>query len=93
METIPIDKVFPATSPEAQAALSAADVIIGVDLSTEREFTVFGTPALESTTSLKKLSAMRVVRVALAGQTRELERLIALVERIKGSEVYRGTDA
>jgi len=92
METITIDAIVPAPSARARAALAAADVIIGVDTASQREFTVFGTPALESTTSLKKLSAMRVVRVSLDCNNKELERLMALVRHIKGPEAYYGTD-
>jgi hypothetical protein len=93
METITIDAIDPAPSAKTRAALAAADVIIGVDTASQREFTVFGTPALESTTSLKKLTAMRVVRVSLDCNNKELERLMALVQHIKGPEVYHGTDA
>lgn len=92
METIPIDEIVPTLSAEAQAALTEADVIIGVDTSSQREFTVFGTPALESTMSLKTLSAMRVVRVTLDCNNQELEKLMALVRRVKGPDVYHGTD-
>ena len=86
MDTIRIDAIVPRLSPTARAALVAADVIIGVDTASQREFTVFGTPSLESTTSLKKLSAMRVVRVLLDCNNRELERLLKLVRRIKGPD-------
>ena len=93
METaIPIDAIIPNLSPEARAELARADVIIGVDTMSQREFTVFGTPALESTTSLRRLSAMRVVRVALDCNNKELEMLMALVRRVKGPETYEGTD-
>ena len=93
MDTIPIEAIVPAPSAKARAALVAADVIIGVDTASQREFTVFGTPALESTTSLEKLTAMRVLRVSLDCNNKELERLMALVRRIKEPEVHHGTDA
>ena len=87
MDTIPIDAIVPAPSEEERAALVVADVIIGVDTASQREFTVFGTPALESTTRLDKLTAMRVVRVWLDCNNRELEKLMELVRRVKGPEV------
>ena len=87
MDTIPIEAMVPTLSAEARAALLEADVIIGMDTTSQREFTVFGTPALESTMSLKKLSSMRVVRVALDCNNEELEKLMALVRRVKGPEL------
>jgi hypothetical protein len=70
---------------EDRAELAAADVIIAVDARTEREFTVFGTPPLESTVSLKRPAAMRVVRVSIEATSAELQKLIALVRQIKRS--------
>lgn len=92
MDTIPIDMIVPEVTPAARAALVEADVIIGVDTMSQREFTVFGTPALESTASLKKLSAMRVVRVSLDCSSKELEKLMTLIRSVKGADVYYGTD-
>lgn len=93
METIPIEELVGVLSPQARTALVEADVVIGVDKSSQRQFTVFGTPPLESTVNLKKLSAMRVLRVSLDCDNEGLERLMALVRRVKGPEVYHGTDA
>jgi hypothetical protein len=92
MEPIPIDTILPEPTAAARTALVEADVIIAVDLASQREFTVFGTPALESTMSLRKLSAMRVVRVSFDGSNKELEMLMAVVRRVKGPETYEGTD-
>ena len=93
MDTIPIEAMVPILSAEARAALRKADVIIGIDTTSQREFTVFGTPSLESTMRVKKRSSMRVVRVALDCNNKELEKLMALVRRVKGPELYHGTDA
>jgi hypothetical protein len=92
MDIIPIEMIVPNLTATARAALVEADVIIGVDTASQREFTVFGTPALESTMTIEQLSAMRVVRVTLDANNKELERLIALVRGVKGSDVYQGTD-
>jgi len=51
---------------------------------TLREFTVFGTPALESTITMKKPSAMQVVQVPLDFNNGELEELAQLVRELKG---------
>jgi hypothetical protein len=92
MDPIPIDAILPSPSAAARAALAAADVIIGIDQASQRQFTVYGTPPLESTTNLKRLSAMRVVQVLLDCNNQELERLMAVVRQIKGPETYEGTD-
>jgi hypothetical protein len=92
MDLIPIESILPEMTPAARAALAAADVIIGVDKASQRQFTVYGTPALESTATLKQLSAMRVARVSLDCDNAGLERLMAAVRRVKGPETYEGTD-
>ncbi len=45
---------------------------------------MFGTPSLESTVSLKRPSAMRVVKVRINDVGDDLERLVALVKHLKG---------
>lgn len=78
-----IASILPRMTSEARAALLAADIIIAVDQRSQREFTVFGMPPLESTTSLKSLSAMQVVRVTLDCDNPHLEQLTALVNSVK----------
>jgi hypothetical protein len=70
-------------SPEARAALARADVIVGVDVATQREFTIFGTPAFEETVQLDTDVAMNTVRVELDESAGELHKLVALVRAIK----------
>ncbi len=67
-----------------RAALAQADVITGVDMQTEEEFTVFGTPPLESTVSMKRPAAMQIVQVRIHGR-RELDELIELVQAVRGA--------
>jgi hypothetical protein len=59
-------------------------VITGVDVRTEHEFTIYGTPPLESTVSLKRPAAMRVVQVRIDSSSDELQRLVRLVRELKG---------
>jgi hypothetical protein len=92
MDVVEIASFDAALSERSRAALAEADVIIGIDTITQREFTVFGCPSLESTTSLKKPTAMRTVRVTVDCQSTELERLLALVRSVKGRDDYEGTD-
>ena len=68
--------------------LSEADVIIAVDAASQREFTVFGSPSLESTVTLKRPTAMRTVRVTVDCRSGELEKLIELVRTVKGRDDY-----
>lgn len=86
MGVITFESLGPTLGDAVRAALEEADVVIGVDAATEREFTVFGTPPLESTCSLKRPSAMRVVRVPLDGKVWGLDQLIAAVRAVKGHD-------
>ncbi len=54
-------------SPEIRAALAQADVIVGVDPATQREFTIFGTPSFEDTVQLDTVVAMNTVRSRARG--------------------------
>ena len=84
MQVLTIESLGPRLDEPARAALVEADLIIGVDAATEREFTVYGMPSLESSVSIKRPSAMRTVRVLLDCKNGELEDLVAIVQAIKG---------
>jgi hypothetical protein len=71
-------------SESERAALAQADVITGVDMQTEEEFTVFGTPPLESTVSMKRPAAMQIVQVRIQGK-RGLDELVELVQAVRGA--------
>jgi len=94
MDIIPIESLFDdkhtaRLTAESRAALADADVIIGVDARDHREFTVFGTPSLEESTTFKTPVAMRTVRVSLDYKTGELDELLSLVQSVKGLRVFR----
>jgi hypothetical protein len=82
--SITLDSIVPQMSSHARAALAAADIVLAVDNRTQNEFTVFGTPALESTMNLKSLSAMQVARVLFDYDCGQLEQLSRIVRRVKG---------
>jgi len=82
--SVTIDSIFPQLTSHARAALAAADIVIAVDDRSQREFTVYGMPPLESTISMKQLSAMQVVRIPFEFDSRRLDELTALVRRVKG---------
>ncbi len=73
---------------EKRAAIARADVIIGVDVTTQNEFTVYGMPALEETVRIGKEVALRTLRVALDEQNGELEKLVAIVRAVKRGQDY-----
>jgi hypothetical protein len=90
MNVVQIESLGASLDESLRATLAGADVIIGVDTLTQRESTVFGYPSLESTTSLKKPTAMRTVRVMVDFAAGELEKLAALVRAVKRDD-YEGT--
>jgi len=95
-EVIPLEAFFAADSlapnPESdpREALRLADVIIGVDFMSQREFVVYGRHILEeiATTGVKKNA--RVLKIGVDQETDELDKLVALVEVSKGSQDYGG---
>lgn len=88
--SITLDSILPQLSSHARATLAAADIVLAVDNRTQNEFTVFGTPALESTMNLKSLSAMQVARVLFDYDCQQLEQLSRIVRRVKGLDSSNG---
>lgn len=88
MDVITIAALFDDSDAERAAgyrnALAEADVVLGIDVSTQREFTVFGTPALEETIRLPSEQALRTLRVELSEPNSDLDKLTALVRILKG---------
>ena len=75
METIPIAALFDEVTAQCpqvhyRKLLIRADVIIGLDLESQREFTVFGTPALEETV---RLDAPRRCAPCASGSSGEVQ--------------------
>ena len=90
---IPIDALFDDhcdvnESKDYRPVLNAADIILGVDVMSEREFLVFGRQALEQIAVSGQTDQLVVVKIALDQDSTELEKLIALVTVIKGSHDY-----
>lgn len=71
-------------SPEARVALGRAEVIIAVDVNTQREFTLYGTPSFEETVQIGRDAALDTVRVELDDGDDQLRKLVSLVQAIKG---------
>jgi len=93
MDNLSFDELVPTVSEKARAALVAADVVIGIDRQTEREFTVYGMPSLETTTLIRQPSAMQILRVIVDCNNQELDRLLVLVRDAKGLDSHKHAKA
>jgi hypothetical protein len=69
---------------DARIAILRADIVIAVDVATQREFTVFGTPSFEETVRIGESVAMRTVRVEIDERLHQLDQLVDLVRTVKG---------
>jgi len=77
---------------DARAILKAADLIFGVDVMSEKEMLVFGKKKLEQIIRKGTAKSLEVLRVLIDGDesSDELEKLIALVQTVKGYHDYEG---
>jgi hypothetical protein len=100
IEAIPINALFDSTGrrPNKYAAfnvrktLQAADVIIGRDVMTGREFILYGRDAVERIAGTRDDSENAdVIAISLDRDPKsdDLERIIALVKIVKGRHDYR----
>ena len=93
MDVTPMDALFdegPGSNlrAEMRAAIARADVIIAVDVATQNEFTVYGTPALEESVLIGKEVALRTLRIVLDERNGELDKLVAVVRAVKRGQDY-----
>jgi hypothetical protein len=94
---IPIDALFAPGSVQPnfdnndpRPAVHRADIIFGVDVVSEREFLVYGKETLDRILSTGKAENCAVLKVELDQNTDDLEKLIALVQVVKGRHDYPG---
>jgi hypothetical protein len=73
----------------ARASTAGVDVIIGVDVMSGHEFLVYGRKTVERISRMDSEEEFSVLYIGLDQETEELERLVALVEVVKGSHDYR----
>jgi len=64
--------------------LRQADVILGVDVMSRRELLLYGRETLEQIAQIGLPETIGIVRVELDQETKELAKLTALVEELKG---------
>jgi hypothetical protein len=90
---IPIEALFdeslgPNLSSDPRLALHKANVIIGVDVMNQREFLVYGRNTLKRIVASGVAELVPVLRIGLDQDSDELEKLLALVQIIKGQHDY-----
>lgn len=87
---IPINALFaadgsrPNPNLDTRQALAAADVILGIDVMSKREFVLYGKKTLEKIARGKVGQSVSVFRIELDEDSDDLERAVALVEVVKG---------
>jgi hypothetical protein len=92
---VPIHALFGAhgmePNPDAdpEPMLQSADLITGVDIMSGQEFLVYGRRTLERIADGTAGDPVHVLRVGLDQDTDELEKLVVLVESVKGRHDYR----
>jgi hypothetical protein len=90
----PIRALFDENRSEANLAarqtLREADVIIGVDVTSGHQFPVYGRAAFERIARTGQTEWLRITLVPLNQETGDLERLLAVVQAVKGHHDYQG---
>ena len=95
MPAIPIHALFgegmqPNLDADPRPALHGANLIVGVDVTTQDEFLVYGRDLLKRIIESGVAEEARCLKVALDVESKELEMLCALVRHIKGKVDYSG---
>ena len=91
---IPIHSLFdtsgvaPNLEADPRQALCDAEVILGVDVMSRNEFLLYGRRTLERIVKGKSRS-VKMIRIGLDQDSDDLERIMALVEVVKGRHEYQ----
>jgi hypothetical protein len=94
-DPVPFDTLFDDRGEPCAAAYAAlldADVILGVDVVSQRQFLVFGRKAMRRVLLGGAGPGAKVLRVALRQDTEELAKFLALVVENKGLHEYQPED-
>jgi len=95
LKRTPIDALFAADNANPnpnwnpRRDLKDAEVIIGVDVMSQRPFLVYGRDTVERVAAGGRAKKVRALAVELDQETEELERLCALVQVLKGRHDYQ----
>src|ERR1017187_10425289 len=93
-KTVPLGAFFASDSldpnPEwdAQRRLDAAEVILGADVMSQREFLVYGSKVPEQIALSGETKNLNLLKIGIDQATGDLEKLIALVSVSKGRHDY-----
>jgi hypothetical protein len=87
---VPIHALFEADSRSYHHVLRDADVIFGIDVTTQNIFLVWGRKLLQKIVRANSGRRCRTFYVTLNQETEELEKFLTLVTTIKGSHNYEG---
>lgn len=92
---VSIDALFdeagtgPNLSADPRPLLNEADIVFGVDRMSGREFLVYGADALRHVIDTGKSMSLYLLFIELDHETDDLERLLALMEVVKGKHDYQ----
>jgi hypothetical protein len=97
-DIVPIDALLgegrdPNAEAEYRQLLADADLIFGVDITSGRQFILFGRLSLEELVRNGQSNTLIVMNVGLDQETMELDKVAAMVQDIKGSHDYYGAGA
>jgi hypothetical protein len=84
------DDLGPNLAPDSRPLLLSADLVFGRDVTSGREFLVYGRPFLERIVRTGRSRPARVVRIELDQNTDELEVLCTVIEALRGRCDYKG---
>ena len=86
-EAIPLAALLGADmeiNPTTKGLVLAADLIIGVDATSQQEYVVYGKAALKRIAETGQAEDLHVLRVAIDDQTEDLDKLCGLIMALKG---------
>jgi hypothetical protein len=92
---IPINSLFdtsgvaPNLETDPRQELKDAEVIFGVDVMTRDQFLLYGRPTLKRISEGGESRSVKVMRIELDQDSDDLERILALMEVVKGRHDYQ----
>jgi len=86
---IPIDEIFleprgPKVDADFMKAIEEADIVLGRDATTKTEFLIFGRHDTNQALDSGDFAGLNVFRVELDQDSEDHQKLVALVEAVKG---------
>jgi hypothetical protein len=90
-EPIPLEAFFgenDQVNPASRDLVLQSDLVIGVDFMTRQEYVVYGKAALKRISESGEGEDLRVLRVAIDGETEDLDKLCGLVMLLRGRFDY-----